>query len=163
MSVGDKFTNWYKWEQRSSIGMNRVPGVYAIAISEEDISGQRYEFTSSIKYFGMTNSRSGLSGRLTQFDNTIKGKSGHGGADRFRYKHPDYARLTSQLFVSVAPFECNAGSSVPEDLEIMGEVARFEYLCFAQYVRKFGSLPEFNDKKNALKYSLTVGRKNKSA
>jgi hypothetical protein len=29
----------------------------------------------------------------------------------------------------------------------MGEVAYMEYYCFAEYVRLFGCLPEFNDKK----------------
>lgn len=153
-----KFTRWHKWDQRSTIKNIGAPGVYALAISEKDLSENVFEFAASIKYFGMTNSRSGLKGRLIQFDNTIKGKSGHGGADRFRYKHPDYVKLVDQLFVSIAPFACNVSSSLPEDLEVMGEVAKFEYLCFAQYVREFGHLPEFNDRKKALKYSLTMGR-----
>jgi hypothetical protein len=41
----------------------------------------------------------------------------------------------------------------------MGEVARFEYVCFAHFVERFGRLPEFNNnKKEALKHSLTLGR-----
>jgi len=41
----------------------------------------------------MTNSISGLKGRLKQFDNTIIGKAGHGGADRVRFKHQNYEQL----------------------------------------------------------------------
>ena len=37
----------------------------------------------------MTNSIAGIKGRLKQFDNTIIGKGGHGGADRVRYKYQD--------------------------------------------------------------------------
>ena len=40
----------------------------------------------------------------------------------------------------------------------MGDVARFEYLCLAEYVEKFGVLPEFNNKKDSPKYSRTLGR-----
>ena len=36
----------------------------------------------------------------------------------------------------------------------MGEVAKLEYDCFAEYVEKFGNLPEFNDKSKSPKYSL---------
>jgi hypothetical protein len=33
----------------------------------------------------------------------------------------------------------------------MGEVAHLEYYCFAKYVKIFGQLPKFNDKKKAPK------------
>jgi hypothetical protein len=38
----------------------------------------------------------------------------------------------------------------------MGNVARFEYLCFAEFAERFGRLPRFNDKANAPKYSKRV-------
>lgn len=41
----------------------------------------------------------------------------------------------------------------------MGDVAKFEYQCFAHHVEIYGQLPEFNNKKEAPKYSLTYGRK----
>jgi hypothetical protein len=106
----------------------------------------------------MTNSAGGLRARLKQFDNTIVGKTGHGGADRVRYKHQIYQKLVEELYVSVAAFPCNVKSNQPRDLMVMGEVAKFEYDCFAEFVKKHGSLPEFNDKKSAPKYSLTIGR-----
>lgn len=60
-----------------------------------------------------------------------------------------------KLYVSVCSFECDAKSNAPKDLIIMCEVAKFEYDCFAEYVEKFGYLPEFNNKSKSLKFSLT--------
>jgi len=107
----------------------------------------------------MTNASKGLKGRLKQFDNTIIGKKGHGGADRVRYKHKDYKKLIKCLYVAVASFNADVTSNQPKDLKTMGDVAKFEYQCFAHFVETFGQLPEFNDKKEAPKYSLTYGRK----
>jgi hypothetical protein len=119
-----------------------------------------FSWLPDIKYIGMTNSISGLKGRLKQFDNTIIGKSGHGGADRVRFKHQNYNELVNKLFVSISFFECNVKSNQSNDLRVMGEVAKFEYDCFARFVELFGVLPEFNDKKLSPKYSRTVGRVN---
>ena len=63
-----------------------------------------------------------------------------------------------RLYVAVAPFKCNVVSNLPKDLRKMGQVVKFEYLCLAAYVEKFGVLPEFNNKKESPKYSLTLGR-----
>jgi len=149
------FSQWTKWEDRNSLNGIKYPGIYCIAISETDLSEQDFEWISKIAYVGMTNSIAGLKGRLKQFDNTIIGKSGHGGADRFRFKYENYPDLVDKLYVSVCLFECDVKSNAPKDLRIMGEVAKFEYDCFAEYVEKFRKLPEFNDKKKSLKYSLT--------
>ena len=102
----------------------------------------------------MTNSQNGLKGRLQQFDNTAKGKNGHGGADRFMYKYPDFSSIVSNLFVSVKYFECTVKSNEPSDLLVMGDVAKYEYVCFAEYAKRFKLLPIFNDKSNAPKFSL---------
>jgi len=127
------------------------PGIYAIAISSSKLSDEKFSFIPEIAYFGMTNSKGGLKSRLKAFDNTIKGKNGHGGAHRFRFKHPNYDTLTSSLYVSICPFSCDVKSHKPRDLRIMGEVTQFEYECFARFVEKFGSLPEFNDIKRSQK------------
>ncbi len=74
----------------------------------------------------MTNSVAGLKGRLKQFDNTIVGQTGHGGADRFRYEYQNYAELTEKLYVSVVPFICDVKTNNPKDLKVMGEVSKFE-------------------------------------
>ena len=104
---------------------------------------------------GMTNSKAGLKGRLKQFDNTIIGKTGHGGADRLRFKHENYQDLVDKLYVSASSFQCDVKSNLPSDLRIMGEVAKAEHECFAIFVEKFRELPEFNNKSESPKYSLT--------
>ena len=106
----------------------------------------------------MTNAVSGLKGRLKQFDTTIQGKSGHGGADRFRYEYRIYEELKRKLFVSIKYFECNVKSNLPKDLLVMGEVAKHEFECLARFAERYKRLPKFNDKPNAKKYSLTIAR-----
>ena len=155
----NRFTKWMRWSDRDTAQGINYPGIYICAISKEDISGKNFSWTTNIVYVGMTNSLKGLTGRLKQFDNTIKGKSGHGGADRMRYRYQNYNELINKLYVAVAPFTCNVKSNSPEDLRTMGEVAKFEYDCFARFTELFGQLPEFNNKKESPKYSLTLGRK----
>lgn len=155
----ERFSKWQRWERRNQLGRLSYPGVYAIAHSAENLTDTPFTWHPEIVYIGMTNAAAGLKGRLKQFDNTIAGKSGHGGADRVRYKHREYSRLCQHLHVAVAAFECDPTSARPTDLRIMGDVAQFEYWCFAHFVDVFGKLPEFNNKQDALKYSLTVGRK----
>lgn len=149
------FSQWTKWKDRNSLKGIKYPGVYCIAISETDLSKQDFDWVSIITYIGMTNSQAGLKGRLNQFDNTIKGKTGHGGADRFRFKYDNYQDIVDKIYVSVCSIECDVKSNTPQDLRIMGKVAKFEYDCFALYVEKFGDLPEFNNKRESPKYSLT--------
>ena len=84
----------------------------------------------------MTNSRTGLTGRLQQFDNTINGKSGHGGAARFRYKHTRYQTLVEKLYVAVSDFKFDVIPNNSDVLRRMGDVAKFEYDCLANYVEK---------------------------
>jgi hypothetical protein len=153
-----RFSKWSAWTSRGEMSGLDYPGIYAIARSSRDIHDQRFRWSPEIVYVGMTNSTSGLRGRLRQFDATISGTLRHGGADRVRFKHRNYRRLSSELYVSVAPFRCDVTSGLAKDLRIMGDVARFEYHCLAHFTDRFGRLPEFNDKSTS-KYSLTVGRK----
>jgi hypothetical protein len=154
-----QFTKWSPWHVRGQLNGIKYPGIYVIAIADSMFNPiEDFCWVNQVVYIGMTNSVGGLRGRLQQFDNTIIGKSGHGGADRVRFKHQNYQLLTEKLFVSVASFECNVKSNQPTDLLVMGNVAKFEYECFAEFVRIHGALPEFNDKKGAPKYSLTVGQ-----
>lgn len=154
----ERFSAWVLWKGRRALAHLARPGVYALAVTDEGLSGRSFSWRADIVYIGMTNAASGLKGRLQQFDNTIAGKQGHGGADRVRYKHRDYPVLCDRLWVAVAPFKCDVRSQKPEDLLAMGRVASFEYECFAAFAGQFGRLPEFNDKKQARKYSLTVAR-----
>lgn len=154
-----KFSKWVLFKKQPAIDL---PGIYVLAVSEKDLTGEEFSWIEEIKYIGMTNSKKGLKGRLKQFENTMRGKTGHGGARRFRktneYKDPDRdiidKNLFSKLYVSVAPF----GSTVikddnpPEVLKTMGEVAKAEYECFALYRKKFGPLPQYNDKKKSEKH-----------
>ena len=149
-----RFSTWLSWRQRKELPRSGCPGVYAIARSGRDLTDKEFKIREDIIYFGMTNAISGLQGRLQQFDNTISGKRrAHGGADRVRHGYASYGRLVPQLYVSVARFACDPTSGLPADLRKMGSVARFEYLCFAEFVEHFGRLPRFNDKASAPKYS----------
>jgi hypothetical protein len=155
----EHFTNWRPWLERGDHPHITRAGVYAIAYSCELLTGRAFSWQKEIIYVGMTNAVAGLKGRLKQFDNTIAGKRGHGGADRVRFKHRDYPTFCQQAYVAVRSFQCDPTSNLPKDLRIMGEVAQFEYLCLAHFVEKFGRLPEFNNKKEAPKFSLTVGKR----
>jgi len=145
------FTAWARWWERSKIPGLNYPGVYVLAITSADISGSAFSWLRSVAYVGMTNARGGLKSSLQQFDNTIKGKSGHGGAFRVRFKHHSYETLIADLYVAVAAFPCDVSSHAPRDLRVMGDVARFEYECMARYAERYGCLPEFNDQKRSPK------------
>ena len=144
------FSKWEKWHRRDKLDGLKYPGVYALAISSKNLTGTPFSLIKNIVYFGMTNSINGLQGRLRQFDITIKaGKDRlHGGAERFRFKYTNYEELTKELYVSVNFIDCNVKSNKPADLYKMGEIVCFEYICLAEYVKKFDHLPKFNDKKN---------------
>lgn len=147
----DSFTKWEKWGNRNKLQSTHLPGVYAIALSHKDISGTAFSWRREVIYIGMTNAKGGLKSRLQQFDNTIKGGEGHGGAQRVRHKYPDYRRLVPRLYVSISPRQCNVLSNKPSDLRIMGKTAKDEYEGFALFVEKFDHLPKFNDKKRSPK------------
>ena len=147
----ESFSNWTRWRDRDQLPGIKFPGVYVIAMSDKDIASTPFTWRKEIIYIGMTNSKGGLKSRLQQFENTINGKEGHGGAVRVRFKHRDYNALVSKLFVSLSHTECDVTSNKPSDLRLMGNVAQQEYKCFAGFAKMFGQLPEFNDKKNSPK------------
>ena len=161
----DRFSHWTRWSQRNNIENINYPGIYIIAISPTNLASTNFSWQENIEYIGMTNSVTGLKGRLQQFDNTIRGKRGHGGADRFRFKHRNYEELTQKLFVAVASFpECNISkqNEKPDVLRMMGKIAAFEYECLAYFLELFHKLPAFNNKQDSPKYSLTIGKGLKS-
>lgn len=145
------FSKWVFWQERNNLDNIKLPGIYIIALSDKNIAGKIFSWRKEIIYVGMTNSQGGLKSRLQQFDNTIKGKDGHGGAKRVQFKYRNYTKLVQKLYVSVCPFDCNVKSNLPADLRVMGEVSKYEYECFAVFVEKFKRLPEFNDKKRSPK------------
>lgn len=146
-----EFSDWVKWNDRNGLENIRLPGIYSIALCDKDISGNSFKWSKDIIYVGMTNAKGGLRSRLQQFENTIAGKEGHGGGHRFRHRYPDHKVIVPLLYVSVFPVNCSVLSNSPVDLRAMGEVARLEYECFAQFVELFGQLPEFNDKNRSPK------------
>lgn len=146
MSDAGDFSGWERWSNRRSLPQLSLPGVYAIAVSTRDLSGTPFSWLEDVAYIGMTNSRGGLRARLRQFDQTIRGRETHGGALRLRFRHSDPLILEPLLFVAVRPFRCDVRSDLPTDLRVMGQVAAFEYECFARFVELHGHLPEFNDK-----------------
>ena len=148
-----RFSVWKRWNDRNALPELSYPGVYALCISGVSLSGKPFGWRRGIVYVGMTNSAGGLASRLRQFDDTIarRGRS-HGGAERVRFKHRNYARLIEKLFVSVCPIACEVTSNSPRVLRLMGKVAELEYVCLARYSCKFRRLPEFNDKKLSPKH-----------
>lgn len=147
--MADSFTKWVRWLDRNALPADLGnPGVYALAITSADISGEAFSWLADIAYIGMTNSKGGMRARLRQFDRTVSGGEGHGGGCRVRYVHRDYDELVQKLFVSVRSFECNVRSREPRDLRVMGEVACEEYECFARYAALHGNLPQFNRPKS---------------
>ena len=155
------FSPWFRWNGRSDYSGIEYPGIYVVAISRRNISGEPFSFRREIVYVGMTNAVAGLKGRLIQFNNTIAQKRlQHGGADRVLYKHQDYEALVKNLYVSLRHFRCFPANETATDLRTMGRVANAEYQCIARHVEedKRGRLPEFNRKKETLKFSLTHGR-----
>lgn len=153
-----RFSYWARWSERDKLADLSQPGVYVITMGSSSRGGAPFTWSKQVIYIGMTNAKSGLKGRLRQFDATMAGTLSHGGADRVRYKYPDYAGFTRRCRVAVAPFPCDPASNQPADLRIMGEVARFEYECLAHFVEQFDQLPEFNDKSRSPKFSRSFGR-----
>lgn len=68
------FSKWVKWDKRNNLNNVDFPGVYIIALCENNIEGNNFDWREDIIYIGMTNSKKGLIGRLKQFDNTIMAK-----------------------------------------------------------------------------------------
>jgi hypothetical protein len=150
--MNEAFSAWQSWGKREALTGLTFPGVYLLAISPITIAGVAFSWRPEVIYVGMTNARGGLKSRLKQFDDTIRfAASNHGGGERVRFKHRDYAQLCPQLYVSVRSWECDVTSNKPADLRIMGEVEKQEYECQALFVEAFGALPEFNDKKRSPK------------
>ena len=142
------FTEWCRWEKRNSIDGANNPGVYVLAITNEELEGKRVQL-SQVCYVGMSNSKKGLKGRWGQFAQAVKGKSGlHSGGDTIFKDLGSYEDWNSQLFVAACPVACNVGASTPEDLRKMGIVAYLEYEAFAQFVEYNPMLtrPKYNKK-----------------
>lgn len=147
------FSVWKKWSARSEFESDlEWPGVYALAVSTKDLSNKPFSLIEEVRYFGMTRAKAGLKSRLGQFNNTIIGKIGHGGAERFLGAYEkDMKLLKKNLYVSINFMKCDVKSNNPEDLKKIGKILEFEYICFAKYVEKHDELPRFNNFKKSPK------------
>lgn len=153
------FSAWYRWIERNQCPNIDCPGVYAVAISDIDLSGREFSYRQDIAYIGMSNSRRGLRGRLGQFDQTIqRTKCLHGGADRMLFSHQMYADLCPKLFVAMWPVQCDGNRESTAALRSMAQVAGGEYEAMASYNEQHGRLPQFNRKKESRKYTRVHGR-----
>lgn len=131
-----EFGLWSKWEDRTSIEGARYPGVYALAMADEDLAGKPVQYTE-IQYIGMSNSLGGLKGRWSQFNKAIHGDSGRhsGGDSAFRDLGP-YPNWQKKLFVAAFPVQCEPKEVNPENLRKMGLVTYLEYEAFAQFCER---------------------------
>ena len=148
------FSPWTKWDSRVEKLELKSPGIYALKISKTNIEGKPFKFEKAIVYFGMTVSVAGLKGRLSQFNNTLRDKSGgqHGGAERFRHDYPKGETVAKMLYVAVRPFECDVKLVTEKNLLTQGDIVRAEYEALAEYVKRFGKQPKYNDKKMSPKW-----------
>jgi hypothetical protein len=146
--------NFFKWvryvNKRELVKSGwSCPGVYAIAYSNNNIDGKDFDYIKEIIYFGMSNSKRGLQGRLDQFYSTIEGKNHmHSGADRIRNILDKEDRdWKKKIYISLMPcIYCDVNSYSPMDLVFMGDIAKQEYVCFAKYVERYNEMPRFNNK-----------------
>ena len=135
-----------------------VPGIYAIAYSNVNLSGKEFDYIEDIVYFGMSINKRGLQGRLYQFFNGIKGKkNSHSGGERMFYelskenknwKNNIYISLLPCIYCSVT-FISPKGNITQEDcinLMYMGNIARQEYACLFEYAKRYNKLPRFCNK-----------------
>src|ERR1700692_3425721 len=115
------FSPWLHWDNRNEYTGAQYPGVYILALSERNLSGQAFSFRKEMVYVGMTNAIGGLSSRLRQFDDTIRSRLvRHGGADRFLFKHRSYSALSKKLYVAMRHFVCSPARELPSALRTMG-------------------------------------------
>jgi hypothetical protein len=152
MEKNFSFSKWVRFDERKKLEQLKYPGIYAIAYSNEDISGKDFDWIKEIVYIGMSFKRN-LRIRLEEFYKTINLKSGqHDPAKRFCFNlDNEDENWREKLCVSVMPIPCDVRSNSPKDLICMGEIEKQEYVCFAKYVRKHKEMPRFNDEKRSPK------------
>lgn len=142
---------WFKWANRSQIDNFQEPGIYYIALSDTDIAGQDFKYIKEIIYIGMTISKQGVQGRLNQFKRAMNKNDGvHGGAERVRFKHKDIEEFFKNVFIAVKSFPLSHTNEIA-DWRQKGECVKHEYVSFADYMERFGKLPEFNDMERSKK------------
>lgn len=142
------FTKWVSWDKRNQIVGCEFPGVYAIAITVNDLSGSSFDY-SYAQYIGMSNSLNGLKGRWSQLHQGIRGIRGrHSGGDTIFKELGHFEIWKKKLFVAACPVECSPFEATPNDLRLMGIVAYLEYEAFASFSENVADMnkPKYNKK-----------------
>ena len=131
---------------------SKCPGVYALAYTKENLSGQKVQF-KDIHYFGMSNSKEGVKGRLDQFKKAINVGKGHSAGNRvfkeiLNGKSFNSRRREKKFWVAMLTFPYNVvkGCRGPDDLQGMGKVAALEYFLIAHFLKRMKEEPELNKK-----------------
>ncbi|WP_445157280.1 hypothetical protein [Halomonas sp. E14] len=128
------FTRWKLWGERFDITDRKYPGVYVIAISDQDLSGKAVKWRNVV-YIGMTKSKGGLSQRWSQLQNSLRGRNGHSGGWAIYKALGNFDEWNSNLFVAAMPIKCNAADAGPNDLRRLGWIAYLEYEAFSKFSR----------------------------
>ena len=143
-----KFSRWYKWDERTEIQNLNNPGIYAIAITSNNLSGKKFDY-GKVDYIGMSNSKGGLNSRLNGFNRAIHGNKGHSGGRTIFGDLGTYRKWKGKkLFVSVVQVKCNTekASRTHRDLINMGWVAFLEYEAMAEFKKRLKREPHYNKK-----------------
>lgn len=146
----NKFSSWTHWSKIKNLTGTDCPGIYAIARKPKNIKdGQKFKFSPEILYIGVTTRENGLKRRLYEFENTILGKDGHGGAHHFRKQILDNPargfKNMDDFFVAIYPVPCNFKGSKGDFYRKKAKIVSLEYLAWAHFHDKFGRYPRFND------------------
>jgi hypothetical protein len=137
---------WHAWNTRASIPNSKLPGVYAIAVTMEDLDHHPVLW-ADVSYIGMTRSSGGLASRWRQFDKAIRESAYHSGGNTIRQQLGVYESWTHKLFVAAMAVECQPYELTPDDTLKLGWVGYLEYEAFAEFRRHSGSArrrPPFN-------------------
>lgn len=132
-----KFTDWVKWEERTSIKGNKYPGVYLLARFNSSPPSRADAVDKNIIYIGETCSNT-LLGRWRQFNaSAFLGKPGHSGGKTYRKKFADAGK---KLYVAAFPVTM-------EDERLSPLYIRyFERKVIWEYAMKWGDSPICNMK-----------------
>ncbi len=152
INISKGFTNWQKLFNKNGDLIEREEykksGVYIIADSTKIKEGQfiienkEFKWQEGIIYIGMTNNRH-LIQRIKELKRSIENKKGHSGGKTMFKKGIE----KNNLYISIITFGEDLKNS-PQDIRIKGDIARFEYECFALYEENLKSegLPLCNKK-----------------
>ncbi len=148
--LSKKWTNLQN--RRSGFEDGKYPGVYLLAYSDKALEGKRINL-NDILYVGMSNSQSGVKGRLGQFLNSIEKGKGHVAGNRFykeQGKGTPFSRMKNKkrFFMASISIPCRVKKAerTPADLRTMGEVLRLEYYVLAHIKEKLHCEPKWNKK-----------------